>query len=83
MSKIIVDIHEAKIQLSLFIARAEAGETLVIAEAGMPNVMLTPLPQQARRRSGRFAGLITLGADFSAPLPEVDLAAWEGAPEEL
>ncbi len=82
MSKTTVNIHEAKTQLSRLIARAEAGETIVIAKAGTPKVMLTALPQQNRRTPGRFAGQIALGDDFFAPLPEVDLDAWEGAPQE-
>jgi prevent-host-death family protein len=80
MLKTIVNIHEAKTQLSRLIARAEAGETIVIAKAGTPKVMLTALPRQELRTPGRFAGQITLGDDFFAALPEADLAAWEGAP---
>lgn len=81
MPKTIVNIHEAKTQLSRLIARVEAGETIVIAKAGRPKVMLTALPRENRREPGRFAGQISLNDDFSAPLPEADLAAWEGARE--
>jgi prevent-host-death family protein len=39
----IVNIHAAKTNLSKLIARAEAGEEVIIARAGKPSVRLAPL----------------------------------------
>ena len=79
MPETVANIHEAKTHLSRLIERAEAGETIIIAKAGTPKVMLSPVPRAVPRRPGRFAGAIRLGADFDASLPEEELAAWEGA----
>jgi prevent-host-death family protein len=40
----IVNIHAAKTNLSKLIARAQAGEEVVIANAGQPVARLLPLP---------------------------------------
>lgn len=79
MSVTVVNIHEAKTHLSRLIERAEAGETIIIAKAGTPKVLLSPVPRVAPRRPGRFAGAIRLANDFDASLPDEELAAWEGA----
>lgn len=79
MSETIVNIHEAKTHLSRLIERVEAGETIIIAKAGTPKVVLSPVPQTSPRRPGRFAGAIRLADDFDAPLPDAELAAWEGS----
>lgn len=81
MAETIVNIHEAKTHLSRLIERAEAGETIVIAKAGTPKVTLTLYPRSDRRGPGRFSGQIELGGAFSDPLPEENLSAWEGAPQ--
>jgi prevent-host-death family protein len=39
----IVTVHQAKTQLSKLIARAEAGEEIVIARGREPAVKLTPI----------------------------------------
>lgn len=49
---IVVNVHEAKSQLSRLIARAEAGEEVVIARAGTPAVRLAPVAQPADRKPG-------------------------------
>jgi prevent-host-death family protein len=79
MSETVVNIHEAKTHLSRLIERAEAGETIIIAKAGTPKVVLSPVPRVLARRPGRFAGAVRLASDFDAPLPVEELAAWEGA----
>lgn len=48
----IVNIRAAKTQLSKLIARAEAGEEVIIARAGKPAVRLTPLEVKPRTDPG-------------------------------
>lgn len=72
-----VDIHDAKSQLSKLIAAAEAGEEVVIARAGRPAVRLVPVPR-AGFAFDKFRHLASRTPDFDDPLPEEDLALWEG-----
>lgn len=63
----IVNIHEAKTQLSRLIERAVAGESLIIAKAGKPMVKLVrvdaPDPSHTRRL-GFMQGEIQIPEDF-------------------
>ena len=73
----IVNVHEAKTQLSRLLEAAEAGEDVVIARAGRPVVRLVPV-RQARRKLGLMQGRFKVPDDFDAPLSEKDLDAFEG-----
>jgi prevent-host-death family protein len=73
-----VNIHEAKTHLSQLVEAAEAGESIILARAGKPVALLSPLPPVARRLSGLLKGQIWIGDDFDAPLPESNLAEFEG-----
>jgi prevent-host-death family protein len=65
-----INIHEAKAQLSALIARAEAGEEIVIARANKPVVRLVPVtPPQVQRRLGEAKDLVRMAPDFDE-LPE-------------
>jgi prevent-host-death family protein len=62
---LIVNIHEAKTQLSKLIDRAVKGEAFVIAKAGKPLVKVTALDDPpAPQRLGFLAGQITVPEDF-------------------
>lgn len=78
----IVTIHKAKTDLSKLIARAEAGEEIVLARGNKPAVKLVPVeePQAKPRIPGAFAHLRGKIPDsfFFDPLPEDELEAWEG-----
>jgi prevent-host-death family protein len=77
-----VTIHEAKTQLSKLIARAEAGEEIVIARGKEPVVRLDPIvPKTIRREPGYLKGNIP-DSFFFDPLPEEELALWEGSGED-
>jgi prevent-host-death family protein len=66
-----VNIHEAKTHFSRLIDRVIQGEEVVIAKAGLPVARLVPLPPHIPHRTpGSARGLITIGPDFDAPLPE-------------
>ena len=73
-----VNVHEAKTTLSDLIARAEAGEEIVIARANKPVVRLVPVE---RRLKERILGLNAspgawIADDFDAPM--ADEALWYG-----
>ncbi len=60
-----VNIHEAKSQLSNLVARAEAGEEVVIARANRPTVRLVPIQKEKPvRRLGEAKGLVHIHEDF-------------------
>ena len=76
-----VNVHDAKTHFSRLLERAHAGEEIVLAMAGKPYARLVPLaPVAAHRLPGRLKHV--LGADvadaFFEPLPDDELAAWEG-----
>ena len=75
-----VTIHQAKTQLSKLIAKAQAGEEVVIMRGKRPIARLLPIIQtQGKRLPGRLKGKISLpNAFFFDPLPEAELRAWEG-----
>ena len=59
------NIHEAKTQLSKLIARAEAGEEIVIARDGRPLVRMDPVsvPQGVRAIVGCMKGELRIPSD--------------------
>ena len=60
-----VNIHEAKTHFSRLVARAAAGEEIVIAKAGEPMVRLVAYePRREPRRFGRLKGKIWIADDF-------------------
>ena len=78
----VVNVYDAKTNLSRLLERASAGEEILIARAGKPIARLVPLapmvPQAPRkpRVGGQLAGL-TIPDEFFAPLSEAELADWE------
>lgn len=73
----VVNVHEAKTHFSRLLERAHAGQEIVLAKGGKPYARLMPLvAKPVRRRPGRLPG--RLNDDFDEPLPEDELAAWEG-----
>jgi prevent-host-death family protein len=80
----VVTVHQAKTQLSKLIARAEAGEEIVIARGRQPAVKLTPIRKRTtRRRFGALKGKFSLpDTFFFDPLPEEELKLWEGGDDE-
>jgi prevent-host-death family protein len=63
----IVNIHEAKTQLSKLVEEASKGESFVIAKAGKPVVKVTALQAPTgseMRRLGFMAGQISVPEDF-------------------
>ena len=77
----LVTVHEAKTNLSKLIARAEAGEEIVIARGKQPVVRLEPVAERpVRRTPGLLKGQLRIpDSFFFDPLPEEELALWEGS----
>ena len=75
-------VHEAKTHLSRLIADALAGEDVVIARGKEPVVRLVPVAGKPRRKPGTLQGKIDIGPAFFDPLPEDELALWEGGDKD-
>jgi prevent-host-death family protein len=73
-----LNLYEAKTQLSALVERAAAGEEIVIAKAGKPRAKLVPIRPAARRRPGSAKGRIWMADDFDAPLPDEVQRLFEG-----
>jgi antitoxin (DNA-binding transcriptional repressor) of toxin-antitoxin stability system len=74
-----VTIHAAKTHLSRLIARAAAGEEIVILRGKTPVARLTAIPPAAsKRRFGAYRGEFEVPRSFFDPLPPEELAAFEG-----
>lgn len=74
-----VNIREAKTNLSKLVERVEHGETVIIARAGKPVARLVPLERQVpRSRSGFLSGAFTTPEDFDTMASEEIRALFEG-----
>jgi prevent-host-death family protein len=74
----IVNLYDAKTNLSRLVDRAAAGEEIVIAKAGKPKARLVPFrPVGERRKPAHALGVSFIADDFDAPMPDVE-AAFEG-----
>ena len=77
----IVSSTEAKAQLNAILAEVErTGSPVTITTHGRPVAVLTPV-QQRPRTFGQLPKLV-ISDDFDEPLPETELAVWEGIPRE-
>ena len=75
----IVNVYEAKTQLSKLIDRAAAGEDVIIGRNGKPVARLTRLQEERRPiRFGVLRSKLRIAPDFDAPLPAEVLAGFEG-----
>lgn len=73
-----VNVHAAKTHLSALLERVEQGEEIIIARSGHPVARLVPL-RAKQRVPGRFKGGVDIPTEaFFEPLPESELAGWEG-----
>jgi prevent-host-death family protein len=75
----IVNMHAAKSRLSQLVAKAEAGEDVVIARAGKPAVRLVPVgpPKRQPRKPGLWKGRGWIAPDFDET-PNWLIDAFEG-----
>jgi len=77
----IINLYEAKTQLSSLVEEAAAGAEIIIAKAGKPRARLVPV-RPSIRRPGRAKGKVWMTADFDAPLPEAMIRAFAGDTSE-
>lgn len=78
----IKNVHEAKTNFSRLLARVAAGEEIGIARAGKPVARLVPWSaEEGKRKGGQWRGLVRIGRDFDAPLPDEVAKAFRGEGE--
>jgi prevent-host-death family protein len=66
-----VNIHEAKTQLSKLLAAVEAGDEVIIANAGKPVARLSPItPVKTMKAGWAGKGGLWMSADFHETPPE-------------
>ena len=78
-----INMHEAKTHLSRYVERVIAGETVVLCRRNQPVAEIRPLrPQRtAPRPFGLAKGAFSVPPSFLDPLPEDEIAAFEGGGE--
>ena len=74
----VVNVHQAKTELSRLLSRVEAGEDVVIARRGEPVARLVACNARSKRQPDVLKGKIVIPDSFFDPLPEEELTAWEG-----
>lgn len=74
----VLNLYDAKTQLSALVEEAAAGAEIIIAKAGKPMAKLVAFRASARRKPGRAKGLVWIGDDFDAPLPADLRTAFDG-----
>lgn len=83
----IVNVHEAKTHLSKLLDRALAGEDVIIAKAGKPMVRLVRIEayrEPVKRKPGGWPELAAIpDSVWLDPMPEDELALWEGKAGDL
>jgi prevent-host-death family protein len=68
-----VSIHEAKTHFSRLVARAEAGEEIIVRRGQKPVAKIVAYEAQATPRTpGRLKGQIWIAGDFDETPPEFD-----------
>ena len=74
-----VSVHEAKTHLSRLIEKVLAGEEVVIARNKEPVVRLVrEAPPNRKPLLGALKGQVAFDDSFFDPLPEEELARWNG-----
>lgn len=77
MSEAVINVYEAKTNLSKLLNRVEQGEEVIIGRSGRPVARLVAYrPRRAPRTPGRLKGQIDLAEDF-ADTPEWLIDAFE------
>lgn len=67
----VVNITEAKAQLSRLVAEAQAGKRVIIGQAGKPVAVLSAYEADPEPRTlGGWEGQVWIAEDFDEPLPE-------------
>jgi prevent-host-death family protein len=76
---VMLNVRQARTQFSQLLDRVQCGEEIIITKAGRPIARLAPISMPVEpRKPGSAKGIITLSADFDAPLPDSVLDGFEG-----
>jgi antitoxin (DNA-binding transcriptional repressor) of toxin-antitoxin stability system len=75
-----VNIHDAKTNLSRYLAELKPGEALVLCNRNQPVAEIRPLRKKTARkpRIGAAKGKFVVPASFFEPLPDEILKAFRG-----
>ncbi|OGH15673.1 MAG: antitoxin [Candidatus Levybacteria bacterium RIFCSPHIGHO2_02_FULL_37_10] len=75
----IMNIHQAKTNLSKLIAMTLAGEDVIIAKAGKPVAKIVAYKEKVKpRKPGLWKGKIWMSDDFNDEDPEINKLFYEG-----
>ena len=74
----IVNVNDARTQLSRLLTQVEAGEEIVIARRGRAVARLMRYMPRGKRQFGAMKGRIRITDAFFEPLPDDELMPWEG-----
>ena len=76
-----INIHDAKTNLSRYLAQMEEGETILLCRRNVPIAEIRPLraARSGPRQIGVGRGDFVLPPEFHGPLPESVLADFEAA----
>lgn len=77
---LVVNVSQAKRQLSRLIAKVEEGEEVVIARRGEPVAKLVRCKPPGRRQPDVLKGKIHIPDSFFDPLPVEELQGFVGEP---
>ncbi len=68
-----INIHDAKTQLSKLLERVQSGEEIVIAKAGTPVARMIPYTPPKRKITppGAMKGEIWIADDFDGPIDDL------------
>jgi antitoxin (DNA-binding transcriptional repressor) of toxin-antitoxin stability system len=76
----VVKVQEAKTHLSSLLAEVEAGGQVIIARGDRAIARLVPFERPTRRILGGLR--VSVPDEFFEPLPDDEIAAWEGSLDE-
>lgn len=79
---VMLNLYEAKTQLSSLVDQAAAGKEIIIAKNGKPMAKLVPIRERVRRKPGRLKGKVWMSKDFDAPMPDLHAAFEAGANDD-
>lgn len=75
----LINIHEAKTNLSKLIERTLNGEDIVIAKAGKPVVRMVAYKEKLKpRKPGLWKGKVWVSDDFDEEDPEINKLFYDG-----
>lgn len=77
---IMVNIQDAKTHLSQYLAKATAGERVLVCKRNVPVAEIVPIRKDPtnKRPIGLAEGEFTVPDDFNDPLPDEEIAAFHG-----